>query len=116
MGYASQSGRAKTSPRHPRAFAVCDRCGIWYNHHRLNWQFQWTGSKLTRLNILVCRTCLDKLQPQLKARVLPPDPVPISNPRPEWFANNEVDYLAKDPGGSGRVTKDPAGSGRIIDD
>jgi len=115
MGYASISGRAKTNPRHPRAFAVCDRCGRWLNHFKLNWQHQWSGSRLIRLNILVCQPCLDVPQPQLKARVLPPDPVPIRDPRPEWFTQNETSYLAKDPGGTGDVTQDPAGGRLIID-
>lgn len=113
MGYASISGRAKTNPRHPRAFAVCDRCGFWFNHYKLNWQYEWAGTKLIRLNILVCKPCLDKPQPQLKARVLPPDPVPIQNPRPEFFASNETDYLAKS-GNKGKILQSD-GSRIILD-
>ena len=85
MGWASQSGRAITNPDSPRAFAVCDKCGFWYNHYKLKWQKEWQGTQLVNLGFLVCDTCLDVPNPQLKARLMPPDPVPIRNPRPEQY-------------------------------
>jgi len=75
--------RASVSRRRPRALAVCDRCGFQYNHDELQWQFQWAGPRLQNLRILVCRSCLDVPQEQLRTIVLPPDPVPVVNPRPE---------------------------------
>ena len=89
MAYASKAGRATADPSSPRAFGVCDRCGIWYNQHKLIFQYQWAGVKLQNLRLLVCKTCLDVPQPQLKAKVLPPDPVPVQDSRPEWFAQSE---------------------------
>ena len=89
MGYASKSGRARTSSTRPQAFAVCDRCGIWYNHVDLKWQYDWRGTSLQNLRFLVCRRCLDKPQQQLRAIILPADPVPINNPRIEPFAEDE---------------------------
>lgn len=85
MGWASQSGRAVTNPENPRAFAVCDNCRFWYNHHRLKWQREWQGTQIINKGFLVCEACLDKPNPQLKARLMPPDPVPIANPRPETY-------------------------------
>lgn len=85
MGWASQSGRAITNPEHPRAFAVCDNCQFWYNHHKLKWQREWQGTQIINKGFLVCQDCLDKPNPQLKARLMPPDPVPIANPRPERY-------------------------------
>src|SRR5215475_13454291 len=78
------------SRRNPRALAICDRCGFRFNHDELQWQFQWAGPRLQNLRILVCRSCLDIPQEQLRTIVLPPDPVPIQNPRPEDYvsANN----------------------------
>jgi hypothetical protein len=67
----------------PRAFAVCDGCGIWYNHNKLRWQFDWAGASLINKRILVCPRCLDRPQMQLRAIILPADPIPIMNPRPE---------------------------------
>ena len=91
MAYASQSGRAFTDPNNPRAFAVCDRCAIWYNHHQLRWQYDWAGASLINKRILVCDTCYDDPQEQLRAIVLPADPTPIINPRVEPYAWDEID-------------------------
>lgn len=74
-------GRARVSSRNPEAFAVCDRCGAIYNHIDLSWQFDWAGTELINKRILVCRRCTDVPQQQLRAIILPPDPVPIQNPR-----------------------------------
>jgi hypothetical protein len=89
VGYASRSGRASTSPRNPRAFGVCDRCAIWYNRDRLTWQYDWAGASLINKRILVCNTCYDEPQQQLRAIIIPADPVPITNPRTEPYAYDE---------------------------
>jgi hypothetical protein len=91
MGYASRSGRARTSARNPRAFAICDRCALWYNHYQLKWQYDWAGASLINKRILVCDTCYDEPQEQLRAIVLPADPMPIINPRVEPYAWDEID-------------------------
>jgi len=85
MSYASQSGRASTNPNSPRAFAVCDRCSRWANHCQLTWQYDWRGASLANIRILVCNQCLDVPQTQLRAIVVPADPVPIDQPRVEPF-------------------------------
>lgn len=91
MGYASRSGRARTDPRNPRAFAICDRCALWYNHVNLSFQYDWAGASLVNKRILVCSTCYDTPQEQLRAIVIPADPVPIVNPRVEPYAWDEID-------------------------
>lgn len=92
MGYASLSGRAKTSPSNPRAHAICDRCGFRYNHYTLRWQMDWAGASLINKRLLVCDRCYDEPQQQLRAIIIPADPVPIINPRPEAFVDAETDY------------------------
>lgn len=92
MAYASRSGRARTSPSSPRAFAVCDRCALWYNHYQLKWQYDWAGASLVNKRLLVCRTCYDEPQEQLRSIVIPADPVPIVNPRIEPYAWDEIDH------------------------
>jgi hypothetical protein len=104
MGYASQQGRARISATSPRAAAVCDRCGWTYSKSDLHWQMEFAGMGLVNLRILVCDTCLDKPQPQLRAKPLPPDPVPILNPRPENYDNDSIDYLTT----TAPPTTDPA--------
>lgn len=85
-------GRAKVSARNPQAFGICDRCGILYNHNQLQWQFDWAGASLINKRILVCDTCNDTPQQQLRAIVLPADPVPILNPRIQDYGTAETDY------------------------
>lgn len=66
----------------PSSLGCCERCGFNYYHSELQWQFEYLGPSLQNKYILVCtRTCLDVPQPQLKPIILPPDPMPIQNPR-----------------------------------
>jgi hypothetical protein len=44
-------------------------------------QFQWAANALFDTGLIVCRDCLDMPQDQFRALILPPDPVPRSNPR-----------------------------------
>jgi hypothetical protein len=85
MAYASRAGRARTSARNPQAHAICDRCGLRYNHVDLSWQFDWRGSTIQNVRILVCNTCLDNHQEQGRSIILPPDPIPVQNPRVQDF-------------------------------
>ena len=98
MGYASRSGRAHTNPSNPQAFAICDRCGFTYNHVNLRWQFDWRGTSLQNLRLLVCSSCYDNPQEQLRAIVVPADPVPIQNPRiPDYVTAETDDIFAQTP-------------------
>lgn len=119
MSYASQSGRARTSATSPQAHAICDRCGFRYNFVDLQWQYDWRGASLQNLRILVCNTCLDTPQEQLRAIVVPADPVPIVNARVQDFTvaetnnrftsgQNTVDPTTNIPviGGDNRITQD----------
>lgn len=84
-------GHARVDPTAPSAFAVCDRCGKLYNHTDLSWQYDWRGPQLANLGLLVCRrTCLDKPAESRRIILLPPDPLPIANARPEQYAVEEA--------------------------
>lgn len=96
-------GRAKVSTKNPEAFAICDNCGFLYNHSELRWQFQWAGNKLVNMRQLVCRRCNDLPQTQLRAIVIPADPMPVMNPRPQNYQLAETDYRTI----SGQNTTDP---------
>lgn len=72
---------ARVNPRSPEAFGVCDRCQFVYQHNRLTWQFDWQGPRLQNKRILVCQTCLDVPQQQLRTIIIPADPIPIQNAR-----------------------------------
>lgn len=92
MAYASQSGRARTSSSSPQAHAICDRCGFRHNHVDLQWQYDWRGAALQNVRILVCNSCLDVPQDQLRAIVVPADPIPIMQARVQDFRQAETDY------------------------
>ena len=69
-------------------------CGFQYNHRDLRWEMQWRGNKIEKTGFLVCPTCWDEPNPTLRPKVLPPDPVPILNPRAGDF--NPQDILTED--------------------
>lgn len=90
------TSRARVSARSPQAQAVCDRCYLNFSLRSLSWQYQWAGNKLQNLRILVCKTCLDKPQPQLKSLIIPPDPVPLLNTRPEQYDCTVPSFIAEE--------------------
>ena len=119
MAYASKQGRARVSASSPQAAAVCDRCGFVYQHSSLRWQFDWAGASLINKRLLVCNPCYDTPQQQLRAIVVPADPMPIINPRVQDFVTaetstrftsgqNTVDPTTNIPviGGDVRITQD----------
>lgn len=82
----SRYTHASISAQSPQALGTCDRCGMVYQHSRLSWQFDWRGPRLQNLRILVCPTCLDAPQQNgQRTIILPPDPLPITNPRPDPY-------------------------------
>ena len=98
-------GRARVNPNHPEAFAHCNHCYDLVNHVDLQPQFAYAGSVLVNTGWLVCSTCLDIPNPQNKTLVLPPDPVPIKNPRPgdtslwtNYLVTDAGDYFDDDEG------------------
>lgn len=92
MAYASRSGRARCNPSSPMAYAVCDRCSIWYNFSALSWQFQWRGPLRQNTRILVCEHCLDVPNEQRRSIAVPADPTPVMNARVQDYAEAETDF------------------------
>ena len=103
MAYASISGRARTNPSNPQAHAICDRCGFRVNHVDLQWQYDWRGATMQNIRLLVCNTCYDTPQQQLRAIVIPADPIPIQNPRVQDWVTAETSNRFT----SGQNTTDP---------
>jgi hypothetical protein len=102
MAYASRAGRARTSARSPQAHAICDRCGFRYNFVDLKWQYDWRGASLQNTRFLVCERCYDTPQEQLRAIIVPADPTPIVQARPENYITASTDYFV-----AGKTTIDP---------
>ena len=103
MGYASRLGRAKISSRNPQAAGVCDGCQFIFQLSELRWQMAWAGNKLINTKQLVCRRCNDIPNTQLRAIVLPADPMPVMNPRVNNWQAAEGNFRTT----SGQDTVDP---------
>ena len=88
------TGRASVSTTNPRAFGICDRCGFLYNHHELQWQFDYRGAALINIRLLVCDTCLDIPQNQLRNIIVPADPTPIMNARTQDYPTASTDFFS----------------------
>ncbi len=87
-------GRAAIDPSAPEAVGVCDRCGQLYNLRDLRYQpvIAGTSTLITRLRVCTV-TCLDELNEQERVVRVPPDPMPVSDPRVENFAVDEKNFL-----------------------
>lgn len=86
-------GRAFTDATAPRAYGICDRCGFQYNLYQLQYQYQYNGTTLYNTRYRVCPTCMDIPQPQLLNPILPPDPLPVNDPRLPAYSVNESGTL-----------------------
>jgi len=61
-----------------------------YNLDRLRWQYDWRGPRLQNLRLLVCEPCYDTYQQNGQRTILiPPDPVPVFNARPEYYVGDD---------------------------
>lgn len=111
-----QSTRAFTSVSKPEPWGICDRCGFRWLHRQLNWQFDWRGNQLANLRILVCRSCTDVPFELNRPILVGPDPIPVRNPRPGWYATQMQGGPPIAPPLSGEVITDDFGQPIIDDD
>lgn len=87
MTILGSNPRARVNTSHPEAFGICDRCGFVRNLDDLVWQQEWRGNQLMRTGFRVCPdTCLDVPFQLDRPIFLPPDPPPVPNPRPNFWA------------------------------
>lgn len=92
MTWRPHPKRARTDPTSPRAWGTSDRSGFIGNHENLQRQFQWRGKALIDTKVLVYPDEYDQPQRQLGILILPPDPPPIMNARPEQYYVEEQTY------------------------
>ena len=89
---------ARVDPRWPEAWATSDRSGFIGNHRDLRNQQQYAGFELVTLNELVYAWEYDTPNRQLGALILPPDPPPIDNARPERYYIEEQTFRIEESG------------------
>lgn len=85
MGFGDIHGRARVSTARPSEFGQCDYCYEAYNLVDLKWQFEWYGTQLTNTGFRACSRCLSLPQDQLRPIILPPDPIPVDQPRAPYY-------------------------------
>jgi len=81
--------RAEVDPSSPRGWATSDRNGMIGNLQNMRWQFEWRGNRIMNTRVLVHDDELDEPQRQLGNLVIPPDPLPLYNARPENYSIDE---------------------------
>lgn len=90
--YASKDARRGS-------WTTCDECGFLWNLSRMQFQYDFMGGSVPQnTGYLVCPRCLDDLNYQRQLLIIPPDPPPIANTRPEPYAVDETDWLTTEDG------------------
>lgn len=82
--------RAQVNPSNLDSFAICDVCGKLWNHSQLQFQYDWAGTELINLGYMACPDDYDKPFTPRKVIILPPDPLPIKDPRPPAWATQQI--------------------------
>ncbi len=92
--------RAGVDPDNLRdaTWSTDDRSGFILNHRDMRWQYAWAGPQLINLQLLVAPDMYDIPQEQLRTIVIPPDPAPIFNLRPEPYTIDETDWRSTNDG------------------
>jgi len=81
--------RALVDPYHPQAWGTSDRNGHVGTHAKMKFQYEWRGRTIVNTRVLVHEDELDIPQRQLGVNIIPPDPTPIINARPENYSIDE---------------------------
>lgn len=106
-----QSRFVRVDATNPSGAGQCDRCGFWYNARDLTWQYQYGGVQLYNQRILVCTTgnrCADKPSDFLRTIILPPDPMPLKNPRvPDFDYEEQTVRITTYGAGAGLSVRNP---------
>lgn len=99
---------------HRGPWSTCDRCGFINNLSSLQFQYMYNGSAVPiNTRLLVCERCIDPLNPQFKLLIIPPDPPPIANTRPENYVVDETNWLTTGTDNDGDTLADGAGDSFI---
>ncbi len=89
--------RASIDPYAPRGHGTCDKCSQINNLSALYWQMEYRGNALMRTGFRVCDKCLDIPYQGRRPIIIPADPVPLLDPRPENFLLEENTNAQNNP-------------------
>lgn len=80
-------------------WTTCDRCGLLDNQSRMQFQYDFLGGSVPQsTGLLVCSRCLNGLRYQAQLIIIPPDPPPLFNLRPENYTVDETNWLTTQDG------------------
>src|SRR6516225_4202108 len=82
--------RTQVDPKNPQAWATDDLSGFVVQHNDLQSVREWAGTQIINKRFLTHPDFLDEPQRQLGTLILPPDPPPIMNARPENYTADET--------------------------
>lgn len=101
MSWRPHPRRTTLNVERPVAWGTSDRSGFVGNHDRMLFQFQWAGSKLINTGLLVHADEYDQPNEQFRTLILPADPDPLFNARPEPLTIDQTDWLTTGIRGAG---------------
>lgn len=81
MSYRPKGKHVSIDPSYPQALGICDKTGFVFNRKDLIRQMEWRGNALVWTGFYVGRCYADTPNEQLRNPILPPDPVPVAEPR-----------------------------------
>lgn len=94
MSYRPKGKHVTIDSTSPKALGVCDYSGLLFNRCDLVRQFEWRGEALVWTGYYVGKPYVDIPNPQLKPPILPPDPVPVKDPRPPQYFTQTWSQIA----------------------
>lgn len=84
MSYTPWGKHVSIDQDHPQAVGICDYSGSVFMRKDLVRQMEWRGNDLVWTGFYVGRPYVDMPNEQAKSPILPPDPIPIKDPRPPF--------------------------------
>lgn len=84
MSYQPKGKFVTIDPDNPEALGICDYSGIIFMRKDLCRQMEWRGDQLVWTGFYVGQPFVDKPNQQNRTPILPPDPVPVLDPRPPF--------------------------------
>lgn len=97
MGRIGIKPKYASRDAHAGAWCTCDRCGFVWSMSSMQFQYDFLGGTTPQnLHLLHCPKCMDDLNYQRKLIIIPPDPPPLFNTRPESYVVDETNWLVTD--------------------
>lgn len=93
MAYRPHGKYVRVDPGSPSAVGTCDRCGMLAQLRDLVWDREWSGTAIINRRFLVHPHCFTRPNETLRTIVIPTDPDPILNARPENYGVDEAPGL-----------------------